>query len=484
MYRSRLWTMRQYAGFGSARETNARFRYLLDHGQTGLSVAFDLPTQMGYASDHPLAEAEVGGVGVSINTLDDMERLLEGIPLDQVSVSMTINATASCLLAMVVAVARSRGDDVAALRGTVQNDILKEYVARGTYRFPVGPSMRLVTDLMAATADDMPRWNPISVSGYHMREAGCTAVQEVAFTLGHGLAYLEAARAAGLEPAAAASRMSFFFNAHNHLFEEVAKFRAARRMWAQLLADRFGIDDPKAVALRFHTQTAGSTLTAQEPANNAVRVAYQALAAVMGGTQSLHTNGADEALSLPTEDSARLALRTQQILAHESGVIDVADPLGGSPYVESLTDAVEEAARELLARVDALGGAVPAIEDGFPQREIQRAALDHQRSVESGDTTVVGVNAFTSDASEPEVDRSDAGAVRDEVLADLEASRSSRDGAAVDQALTALGEAAAVDDAPLFPAILRAVETRATIGEICETLERVFGRFDGSGAAS
>ena len=475
MYRGRLWTMRQYAGFSSARETNRRFHMLLASGQTGLSTAFDLPTQIGYDSDHPLAEFEVGKVGVPVNSLRDMERLFEGIPLGEVSTSMTINATAAILLAMVVALARRQGVPPDKLRGTVQNDILKEYVARGNYRFPAGPSLRLVTDVMAFCRAQVPAWNTISISGYHIREAGSTAVQELAFTLSHGRAYVAAAVQAGLAVDEFAPRLSFFFNAHNHLFEEVAKFRAARRMWARIMREEFGAADPRSWMLRFHTQTAGSMLTSQQPDNNVVRVTLQALAAVLGGTQSLHTNSRDEALSLPSPDAARLALRTQQVLAHESGVADVIDPLGGSPYVEELTDRLEAEAGELIARVDALGGAVAAIESGFPQREIHRSAMDWHRRVSAGDQLVVGVNAFEVEERPAEIFQPDASAL-DEVRADLAAVRAERDGAAVEGALAAVGEAARGRD-NLLPPILTAVEAYATVGEICAVLESVFGRY-------
>ncbi|HXH28134.1 MAG TPA: methylmalonyl-CoA mutase family protein, partial [Candidatus Polarisedimenticolia bacterium] len=399
MYRGRFWTMRQYSGFGDAAETNRRLHYLLQQGQTGLSIAFDLPTQMGYDSDHTLAEGEVGRVGVAIDTIDDMQRLLRDLPLDTVSTSMTINATAAILLALYVAVARSRGTPLDRLSGTVQNDVLKEYIARGTYIYPPAASLRIATDLFAWCRDTLPRWNAISVSGYHIREAGSTAVQEIAFTLANGIAYLEAARDAGLDVQAIAAQISFFFNAHNHLLEEVAKFRAARRLWARIMKERFKVDDERSMQMRFHAQTGGSTLTAQQPENNVARVAIQALAAVLGGTQSLHTNGMDEALALPTEKAATIALRTQQILAHESGVADTIDPLGGAYAIETLTTAVEEKARAYLETIDARGGTVRAIEDGFQQQEIQEAAFRHQRRVEQGDAIIVGVNRFTETAA-------------------------------------------------------------------------------------
>jgi methylmalonyl-CoA mutase N-terminal domain/subunit len=475
MYRGRFWTMRQYAGFSSARETNRRFRMLLDSGQTGLSVAFDLPTQIGYDSDHPLAEPELGKVGVPVNSLRDMERLFEAIPLGEVSTSMTINATACVLLGMYVALARRQGVAPERIRGTVQNDILKEYVARGNYRFPVAPSLRLTTDLMSFCAREVPSWNTISISGYHIREAGSSAVQEIAFTLANGRTYVRAAIEAGLEVDEFAPRLSFFFNAHNNLFEEVAKFRAARRMWARIVREEFGSQDPRSQMLRFHTQTAGSMLTSQQPDNNVVRVTMQALAAVLGGTQSLHTNARDEALSLPTEDSARIALRTQQILAHESGVADVIDPLGGCPFVEELTDELEQRTRALLAEIDELGGSVPAIERGFMQREIQRTALAWQKDVESGERVVVGVNQFEIEEPAPALFRHDA-AAREEVLADLAAVREERDASRVEGALRAVREHAQ-GTGNLMPPILAAVESYATLGEICAELEAVFGTY-------
>ena len=473
MYRGRLWTMRQYAGFTSARETNQRFRLLLDSGQTGLSTAFDLPTQIGYDSDDPLAIDEVGNVGVPINSLRDMELLFEGIPLDEVSTSMTINATAPILLALYVALAKKRGVDPKCLRGTVQNDILKEYAARGNYRFPVGPSMRLTTDLMAWCAAEVPLWNTISISGYHIREAGSTAVQEVAFTLSNARAYFSAAVEAGLDVDSFAPRVSFFFNAHNHLFEEVAKFRAARRMWARIAREEFGAKDERSTAMRFHTQTAGSMLTSQQPDNNVVRVTLQALAAVLGGTQSLHTNGRDEALSLPTAESARLALRTQQILANESGVADVVDPLGGAPFIEQLTDELEAAAIALMAEIDERGGAVDAISSGFVQREIHKSALSWQRGVESGERVVIGVNAYEMDEDPPKLTRPDP-AQREQVLADLEAVRAERDPAAVEAALAAV-ERAASGSENIMPALVDAVGEYATLGELCKVLQGVYG---------
>jgi methylmalonyl-CoA mutase N-terminal domain/subunit len=475
MYRGRLWTMRQYAGFGSAAETNRRFRLLLASGQTGLSTAFDLPTQIGYDSDHPLAEPEIGRVGVPINSLADMQRLFQEIPLERVSVSMTINATAAILLAMLVAVAREGKVEPRALRGTVQNDILKEYAARGNYRFPVAASLRLTTDLMAWCAEHVPHWNTISISGYHIREAGSTAVQELAFTLANARTYVQAALAAGLRLDDFAPRLSFFFNAHNHLFEEVAKFRAARRLWARMMKEEFGARDPRSWMLRFHAQTAGSALTSQQPDNNVVRVTVQALAAILGGTQSLHTNARDEALSLPGEDSARLALRTQQVLAHESGVADVVDPLGGSPLVESLTDELEARTLALLREIERLGGAVRAIESGFMQREIHRSALAAQRALEAGERVVVGVNRYQVEEPEPDLFRPSDEA-RAEVLAALARVRAERNGARLESRLAAV-ERAARGSTNLLPPILAAVEARATVGEICAVLERVFGRY-------
>jgi len=474
MYRGRLWTMRQYAGFGSAEETNRRFRYLLQQGQTGLSVAFDLPTQMGYDSDHPMVAGEVGKVGVAIDSLADMEGLLQGLPLDRVSTSMTINATASILLCMYIAVAEQEGVPRKQLAGTIQNDILKEYIARGTYIFPPAPSMRLITDTFAFCAAEMPRWNSISVSGYHIREAGSTAVQEVAFTLGDGIAYVEAAVRAGLSVDGFAPQLAFFFNAHNNLLEEVAKFRAARRLWARIMRERFGATDPRSWMLRFHAQTAGSALTAQQPENNVVRVAVQALAAILGGCQSLHTNSRDEALGLPTEEAVRIALRTQQILAHESGVADVVDPLGGSFCVETLTDRIEAEARAYLKKIDQMGGMLSAIELGFVQKEIQEAAYQAQRALETKRQVVVGVNEFVS----KEAARVPVFVVDERVAAEqcrrLQEVRARRDSHRVQEALKSLGEAAA-GTGNLLPAILEAVRASATIGEICDTLRAVFG---------
>jgi len=475
MFRGQLWTMRQYAGFTSARETNTRFQVLLQSGQTGLSTAFDLPTQIGYDSDHPLAKSETGRVGVPINSLYDVELLFAGIPLESVSTSMTINATATILLALYCALAKKRGIPLAKLRGTVQNDILKEYAARGNYRFPAGPSMRLTTDLMAFCAAEVPQWNTISISGYHIREAGSTAAQELAFTLGNGRAYVRAALAAGIPIDEFAPRLSFFFNAHNHLFEEVAKFRAARRMWARMMREEFGAKDERSWMLRFHTQTAGSMLTSQQPENNVVRVTMQALAAVLGGTQSLHTNGMDEALSLPTEKTARLALRTQQVLAFETGVADVVDPLGGAPYVEALTDELEERAIEILAELDRRGGPVAAIESGWVQREIQKSAMVWLRAVESGEEVVVGVNRYQIEESEPEL-FVPSEAARRQVLVDLADVRKRRDPARVEAALQVL-EHDARSTRNLMHPILAAVEVDTTIGEICGVLERVFGKY-------
>ncbi len=482
MYRGRLWTMRQYAGFGSAAETNQRFRYLLEQGQTGLSVAFDLPTQVGYDSDHPMAEGEVGRVGVAIDTLADMETLFDGIPLAEVSTSMTINAPASVLLAMYIVLAERQGAPLERLSGTVQNDILKEYVARGTYIFPPGPSMRLVTDLFAYCAEHLPTWNTISISGYHIREAGATAVQEVAFTLANGLAYVEAAVAAGLDVDVFARRLSFFFNSHIDFLEEVAKFRAARRLWARLMRERVGAKDPRSWMLRFHTQTAGSSLTAQQPLNNIVRTTLEALAAVLGGTQSLHTNSFDEALALPSEESVMVALRTQQILAHESGVADSVDPLGGSYLIESLTDRIEAEAMDYIREIDRLGGAVAAIEKGFIQKEIEDSAYRHQKMVEDGTRTVVGVNEFvTGEHRVPpllEVDPE----VEERQRRNLAAVKARRDAEAVRARLEALRRAAREPGAPLMPAIIEAVREYATLGEICGVLREVFGEYRASAA--
>jgi methylmalonyl-CoA mutase N-terminal domain/subunit len=478
MYRGRIWTMRQYSGYATAAETNRRYRYLLEQGQTGLSVAFDLPTQIGYDSDHPQAQGEVGKVGVPICTLEDMQTLLEGIPLDRVSTSMTINATASVLLCFYIAAARRQGVSADQLSGTLQNDILKEYIARGTYAYPPRPSMRLVVDVLKYCAQHTPRWNTISISGYHMREAGATAAQELAFTFANAIAYVQAALDAGLAVDDFAPRLSFFFVAQNNLFEEVAKFRAARRMWARIMKERFGAKDPRSMMLRFHTQTAGVTLTAQQPDNNLIRCTVQALAAVLGGTQSLHVNSRDEALALPTEESAQLSLRTQQILAHESGVADVVDPLGGSYYIESLTNQLEAAALDYIRRIDDLGGAVAAIEQGFQVREIGEAAYQHQREVDAGQRVVVGVNRYVTET--PPVDnllRVDAGAARQQVER-LKRFRQQRDGRRVKAALAGL-EAAARSDANTVPAILECVESACTLGEVCQVFREVFGEQSG-----
>jgi methylmalonyl-CoA mutase, N-terminal domain len=474
MYRSKLWTMRQYAGFATAEESNKRYHFLLAQGTTGLSVAFDLPTQMGYDADHTLSEGEVGKVGVSISSLEDMETLLAGLPLERISTSMTINATASILLALYIAVAKKQGADIRKLSGTVQNDVLKEYIARGTYIYPPRHSMRIITDIFSFCAERLPRWNTISISGYHVREAGSTAVQEVAFTLSNAIAYVQAALDAGLDVDAFAGQLSFFFNSHNNLLEEVAKFRAARRMWAHIMRERFHAQDPRSMMLRFHTQTAGSTLTAQQPENNIVRTAYQALAAVLGGTQSLHTNSKDEALSLPTEESVRIALRTQQILAHESGVADVVDPLAGSYYIEYLTSAIEEQAWDYIRRIDALGGSVNAIEHGFMQAEIEQAAYDYQRALEEERAIVVGVNRFTLEEEDrPSLLRVDPQVGRRQA-AKLAALRERRDNALAGQALGAL-ERGAEGTENLMPLIIAAVEAYATLGEISDTMRRVFG---------
>jgi methylmalonyl-CoA mutase N-terminal domain/subunit len=477
MYRGRPWTIRQYAGFGTAEETNERFRHLLSEGQAGLSVAFDLPTQLGYDSDDPLAAGEVGRTGVAIDSVADMETLLDGIPLGEVSTSMTINAPASLLLLLYELVAEGQGVAGARLRGTVQNDVLKEYAARGNYIFPPRPSMRLTTDLFAYCAERIPHWNTISVSGYHIREAGSTAVQEIAFTLADGIAYCEAAVAAGLSPDTFGERLSFFFNAHNHFFQEVAKYRAARRLWARIMRDRFGATNPKAQALRFHAQTGGSTLTAQQPEVNVVRVAVQALAAVCGGAQSLHTNGFDEALALPTEHAATLALRTQQVLMHEAGTTDTADPLGGSFFVEALTDELEREAEALIARVDDLGGAVAAIEQGFVQREIEEAAFRWQQEVERGDRVIVGVNRFAEDHPEHvETLRIDPASEQRqrERTARVRAERSA-DGAA--RALDEVRRVAQTDE-NLLPAMREALRARCTLGEICGALRELWGTYD------
>ncbi|MFN2628592.1 MAG: methylmalonyl-CoA mutase [Gaiellaceae bacterium] len=477
MYRGRPWTIRQYAGFASAEETNARFRYLLERGQTGLSVAFDLPTQLGYDSDDPRALGEVGRTGVAIDSLADMELLCRGIPLGEVSTSMTINAPASLLLLLYELVADEQGVAPERLRGTVQNDILKEYVARGNYIFPPRPSMRLTTDLFAYCAERIPSWNTISISGYHIREAGSTAVQELAFTLANGIAYCEAAVEAGLSPDDFGARLSFFFNAHNHFFQEVAKFRASRRLWARIMQERFGATNPKALALRFHAQTGGSTLTAQQPENNIVRVAIQALAAVCGGAQSLHTNGFDEALALPTERSAKIALRTQQLIAHEAGGTDTADALGGAYFIEALTDELEALAWELIERVDELGGAVEAIEQGFVQGEIEQAAFRHQQEVESGERVIVGVNRFVEPEGEQvELLRIDPDAERRQ-LERTARSRAERNAQEVELTLAEVRRVAG-GEGNLLPPMRAALRARSTIGEICETLREEWGMYD------
>ena len=479
MYRGRFWTMRQYAGFGSAAESNKRYRYLLGKGQMGLSVAFDLPTQIGMDSDHPLALGEVGKVGVAIDSLEDMETLFDQIPLEKVSTSMTINATAAILLSLYVAVAKKQGASLQKLSGTIQNDILKEYIARGTYIYPVPHAMRIVTDIFAWCRDSLPKWNTISISGYHIREAGSTAVQEVAFTLGDGIAYIEAALRAGLAIDEFAPQLSFFFNAHNDLLEEVAKFRAARRLWAKIMRERFKAQDSRSLLLRFHAQTAGSSLTAQQPENNIVRVAIQALAAVLGGCQSLHTNSMDEALALPTEEAALIALRTQQIVANETGVANTIDPVAGSYAIEALTNQIEERAQEYLAKIDAMGGMIKAIEAGFVQSEIQRAAYDFQRAVETKDQIVVGVNDFvTSDDRTIPTLRMDAEIERNQVQR-LQALRARRYASKTAAALAELDRRARTTE-NLLPAILAAVEAHATVGEISDTLRRVYGEYQES----
>ncbi len=476
MYAGRLWTMRQYAGFGDAKATNERFKALLDAGQSGLSVAFDLPTQMGLDSDAELALGEVGKVGVAIDSVDDMRTLFDGIPMSEVSTSMTINATAAVLLLMYQIVAEEQGADARELRGTIQNDVLKEYIARGTYIFPAGPSLRITTDIFSYCAAEIPNWNTISISGYHIREAGSTAAQEVAFTIANGLAYVNAATSVGIDIDTLARRLSFFWNSHNGLFEEAAKFRAARRLWARLMRDRMGATDPASWKMRFHTQTAGSSLTAQQPLNNVVRTAYQGLAAVLGGTQSLHTNSFDEALGLPTNESSLLALRTQQVLAYETGVPGIVDPLAGSYYVESLTDQIEADASALIERIDAIGGAVAAIEEGFPQSEIEAAAYEYARSVDSGETAVVGVNHFVGDGDpEPDVLQIDPNLEANQV-ASLQQRRVERAGDVVGAALSSVTTAAEGTDNLLYP-MKAALLAGATIGEITEALLPVFGRY-------
>ncbi len=479
MYRSRLWTMRQYAGFSTAKESNERYKYLLSQGTTGLSVAFDLPTQIGYDSDHELAQGEVGKVGVAIDSLADMEQLFDGIPLDKVSTSMTINATASILLALYIAIGKKQGVARGKLNGTIQNDILKEYIARGTYIYPPKPSLRIITDIFAYCAQEVPNWNTISISGYHIREAGSTAVQEVAFTLADGICYVQAALDAGLEVDNFAPRLAFFFNSHNNFLEEVAKFRAARRLWAKVMKDRFGAQDPKSLMLRFHTQTAGSTLTAQQPEVNVIRTTLQALAAVLGGTQSLHTNGRDEALSLPTEDAARIALRTQQVIAHESGVADIVDALGGSYAIEYLTNEIERRAVEYITKIDEMGGMLAAIEAGYVQREIERAAYDYQKAVEAQTEIVVGVNKFQvkEDTQIPtlKIDPATEEAQKNRV----QKIRAERNAEAAKTALTAV-ESAAKSGENLMPRIITAVEAYATLGEIADAMRSVFGEYTDS----
>jgi methylmalonyl-CoA mutase N-terminal domain/subunit len=476
MYRGRLWTMRQYAGMGDADESNKRYKYLLAQGTTGLSVAFDLPTQIGMDSDHPLSAGEVGKVGVAIDSIEDMERLFNGIDLTKISTSMTINATAPILLALYVAVARRKGADIRQLSGTVQNDVLKEYIARGTYIYPIPQAMRLVTDLFGWANENVPEWNTISISGYHMREAGATAVQEVAFTLGNASAYVQAAIDAGLDVDTFAPRLSFFFNAHSTFLEEVAKFRAARRMWAHIMREKFGAKNPRSWMLRFHTQTAGSTLTAQQPENNIVRTAIQAMAAVLGGTQSLHTNSFDEALSLPTEQAARIALRTQQIVAYESGAPNTIDPLAGSYFIEFLTDEIEKHARGYLEKIDALGGMLKAIDRGFVQQEIQNAAYEYQRSVDTGEATVVGVNRFTQESEhEVPIQRIDESLERKQVER-IQALRARRDAATWKQAIDAIRTTAGTGDS-LMPHIVTAVDAYATVGEISDAMRGIFGEY-------
>ncbi|HXB07573.1 MAG TPA: methylmalonyl-CoA mutase family protein [Puia sp.] len=477
MYRGKLWTMRQYAGFSTAEESNARYHYLLSQGVMGLSVAFDLPTQIGYDSDHPLAEGEVGKTGVAIDSIEDMQTLFRGIRLDEVSTSMTINATGYILLAFYAAVAKQQGADWKKITGTIQNDILKEYAARGTYIYPPKPSMRIITDIFEWCSRELPRWNTISISGYHIREAGSTAVQEIAFTLSNGKAYVKAALEKGLDIDVFGKRLSFFFNAHNNLFEEVAKFRAARRMWASIMKE-LGATDPRAMMLRFHTQTGGSTLTAQQPLNNISRVTVQTLAAVLGGTQSLHTNGYDEALSLPTEEAARIALRTQQIVAYESGATDTADPLAGSYYVESLTRDVEDAAWNLIARIDQMGGSVSAIEQGFIQDEIARSAYQYQQHIETKEKIIVGVNSFQTEEKDSIPPFRIHDSIRAVQMQKLEELRRGRDPARVDSVLQDLNDKAASGE-NIMPVVVEAVERRCTLGEIADTLREVFGEYKG-----
>ena len=477
MYRGRFWTMRQYAGFGTAEDTNKRYRYLLDHGQTGLSVAFDLPTQIGYDSDHPLAQGEVGKVGVAIDSVEDMEVLFHQIPLDKVSTSMTINAPASILLAMYIVVAEKQGIPPEKLNGTIQNDILKEYTSRGTYIFPPQPSMRIITNTFGYCAKEVPNWNTISISGYHMREAGCTAVQEVAFTLANGIAYVEAAIQAGMDVDVFGPRVSFFFNAHLDFMEEVAKYRAARRLWAKIMKDRFQAKNPRSWMVRFHTQTAGCTLTAQQPHNNIIRVAWQALAAVLGGTQSLHTNSMDEALALPSEQSVQIALRTQQLIAYESGAADTADPLGGSFYVEKLTDEIEKRASAYIAKIDQIGGSVAAVEKGYIQQEIQESAYRYQKEIETGDRVIVGVNKFQTVEPPPKGLLKVDPQVRERQVQRLAKLRASRDPQRVQTFLHELKKGAQGDENLMLP-ILNCVRAYGTLGEICNVLREVFGEYE------
>ena len=476
MYRGRLWTMRQYAGFGDAEESNRRYKFLLEHGQTGLSVAFDLPTQIGYDSDDPHATGEVGKVGVAIASLEDMETLTDGIPLERVTTSMTINATGSILLAMYVAVAKKQGADLAKIGGTIQHDLLKEYIARGTYIFPPRPSLRLITDVFAWCKDNLPEWNTISISGYHMREAGCTAAQELAFTFADAIEYVDAAIEAGLQVDDIAPRLSFFWACHSNFLEEIAKFRASRRMWARIVRDRYGSSNPRSQMLRFHTQTGGATLTAQQPINNAIRTAFQAMSAVLGGTQSLHTNSYDEALALPTESSVELALRTQQVIGYETGVADVIDPLAGSYYIEALTDRVEQEAQQYLDRIEDMGGALVCIEQGYQQREIQESAFRLQRMMETQERVVVGVNRFQTEAlTVPDILSVDA-AVSERQIRRLQALRARRDGAAVEAALGRIRDAARGTE-NMVPLLIEAVEAYATIGEICGVLREEWGEY-------
>lgn len=476
MYRGRFWTMRQYAGFATAEESNKRYRYLLDHGTTGLSVAFDLPTQIGYDSDHPIAEGEVGKVGVAIDSLEDMERLFDGIELQRVSTSMTINATAAILLCMYAAIAKKQGADLSKISGTIQNDILKEYIARGTYIYPPQPSMRLVTDTFSWCSKNLPKWNTISISGYHIREAGSNAVQEVAFTLANGIAYVQAAVDAGLDVDLFGSQLSFFFNSHNNLFEEVAKFRVARRLWAKIMRERFGAKNSESMKLRFHAQTAGSTLTAQQIENNVVRVTLQALAAVLGGCQSLHTNSRDEALALPTEESVRLALRTQQIIAYESGCADTIDPIGGSFYIEDLTDKIEKRAMDYIKKIDSIGGAVKAIENNFYQNEIANSAYEYQKEIESKNKIIVGTNEFvTKETIKPDTLKIDH-SVREKQVLKLKELRQKRNGKSVELAIKQLKEVA-LSTENLLPHLFSAVECYATIGEISQALRQAWGEY-------